>query len=106
MVNVYPPVGVFLPVATVSVELVAGGRFTDVGLSMQVDLGGQPLTVRPTVPINPFAGVTVTVYVVLLPCLTDRDEGEAEIPKSGAFTTSCTVVEWVRVPLVPVIVRV
>jgi len=45
----------------------------------------------------------------VLPRLTLRLVGETEIVKSGGFTkftTSLTVVEWLRVPLVPVIVSV
>jgi hypothetical protein len=38
--------------------------------------------------------------------VTVRDDGEAEIEKLGVpdeFTTKVTVVEWVKLPLVPVI---
>ncbi len=41
------------------------------------------------------------------PCVTVWVEGEAAKAKSGgALTTKVTVAEWVRVPLVPVMVKV
>jgi hypothetical protein len=46
---------------------------------------------------------------VLLPRVTVREDGEAETEKPGVpveVTTKVTVVEWVRLPLVPVIVSV
>ena len=62
MVSVYPPVVVFLLVDTVSVEFFGdGGNVTEVGLSVQVLNGGQPVTARLTVPENPFSPVTVVV---------------------------------------------
>ena len=56
------------------------------------------MTVRLTVLLNPFNGVTVTEYVVLEPRLMVRLEGVAEIKKSGGaveVTTNWTVVLWV-----------
>ena len=51
-----------LVVWTVKVELAAGGTMTDVGLNVQVLPVGQPaLTLRLTVLLYPFKGVTVTV---------------------------------------------
>lgn len=61
IVRVNVPVGVLLVVWTLKVEVWAGGRFTDVGLSVQVVFAGQPLTVRLTVPLNEFNGDTVAV---------------------------------------------
>ena len=61
IVTVYEPSGVALVVATVSVELPAGGMVNDVGLSVQVAPVGHPLTVRLTVPLNPLNGVAVAV---------------------------------------------
>lgn len=43
---------------------------------------------------------------MLEPRLTDLLEGDAEMEKSGFVTTSVTVVVWVRVPSVPLIVKV
>jgi hypothetical protein len=46
--------------------------------------------------------------VVLLPRVTVCEDGEAEMEKlpEVEFTTNVTVVEWLRLPLVPVIVKV
>jgi hypothetical protein len=44
-----------------------------------------------------------------LPAVTVREDGEAEMEKSPEppeFTNKVTVVEWIRLPLVPVIVSV
>ena len=44
-----------------------------------------------------------------MPAVTVCDDGEAEMEKFGVapgFTTRVTIVEWVRLPLVPVIVSV
>jgi hypothetical protein len=58
----YVPVGVFFAVETVNVEFAGdGGKVTEVGLSPQVAFDGQPVTLRPTVPVNPFKAVTVVV---------------------------------------------
>ena len=62
MVNVYPPVGVLLPVDTLRVEFAGdGGKVTEVGLNVQLADDGQPVTLRLTVPVNPFSAVTVVV---------------------------------------------
>jgi hypothetical protein len=80
--------------------------FTEVGLKVAVEFVGSPLILNDTVPVKPLIGVTVTVYVALLPRVTVSDEGEAET--ENEFTTRVTVVEWVRLGLVlvPVIVSV
>jgi hypothetical protein len=60
MVNVRVPVGVRLVVETVNVEFAGdGGKVTELGVSVQVLLAGQPVTLRVTVPANPFREVTV-----------------------------------------------
>ena len=38
---------------------------TGLGLNAQVLLGGQPLTVRLTIPLKVFTGVKVAVYVAV-----------------------------------------
>ena len=48
-----------LPVTTVIV--VEPDVLTVVGLNVAVEPEGRPLTLKPTVPVNPFPGVTVTV---------------------------------------------
>jgi hypothetical protein len=82
---------------------------TDRGLKLGEVRDGSPLTLKLTVPLNPPDGVTVTVYVVKEPRLTDWEAGEALMEKSpvlAGFTTRVTVVEWTNAPLVPVTVRV
>ena len=62
MVNVNIPVGVFFAVETVNVEFAGdGGNVTEVGFSLQVASDGQPVTLRFTVPVNPFNAVIVVV---------------------------------------------
>ena len=62
MVNVNVPVGVFLLVPTLTVEFAGdGGTVTDAGIILQLLLAGQPVTLRLTVPENPFKAVTVPV---------------------------------------------
>jgi hypothetical protein len=82
---------------------------TDVGLKLPVAPVGNPLTLKFTVPVKPAIALTVVVYVVPFPAVTVCEPGVAEMLKSGvgtAFTTSVTVVECVKLPLVPVIVIV
>jgi hypothetical protein len=76
---------------------------TLVGLiAPQVRLAGT-VSVRLTTPVNPFTADTVIVEVAETPALTAAGD-VAEIVKS--VTVKVAVVECVRVPLVPVIVRV
>ena len=96
IVNVRVPVGVCLVVDSVRVELPAGGSVTEGGVNVWLVFAGEPLTLNVTLPANPFEGVAVTAYVVLLPRLTDRLAGEAEMEKSGMTTTNWTVVVWVK----------
>ena len=52
-----------------------------------------PLTLKLTVPANPFTLAMVTVYEPEVPRVTVSDDGDAEIVKSGlgaAFTTRVT----------------
>ena len=70
-----------LAVLTVSVELPE--VFTEVGLKLAVAPVGSPLTLKPTVPVNPFTAPIVALYVVLLPCVTLWEDGVAPIVKSG-----------------------
>jgi hypothetical protein len=58
MVNGKLPVGVVLLVVIVRVEL---PEVSDVGLNEPLAPAGNPLTVRPTLPVNPPLGVTVAV---------------------------------------------
>ena len=82
---------------------------TDDGLKLAVAFTGTPLALNATVPLNPPDAVTVTVYFAALPLLMLRLPGEAVMVKSpvdGAVTTSVAVVVCVRVPSVPLMVKV
>ena len=92
-------------VATVSVE--EPEPVTDVGTNVPVAPVGNPLTVKLTAELNPFAPVTVGVKVVLTPCVTDCELGVAASVNVGvAFTTNVTAEFCTRLPLVPVTVKV
>lgn len=70
---------------------------------------GKLVTLRLTLPVNPFCLTMVTVYVVEFPRVTDRELGAAEIVKLGGatgFTTRVTLAECARLPEVPWIVMV
>jgi hypothetical protein len=74
---------------------------------LAVTPAGRPVAASVTLPVNPFAGVTVTVSVALLPCVTDRAAAAGAMVKVGAgATVSAIVVEAVRLPEVPVTVTV
>src|SRR5581483_6541542 len=86
----YVPAAVALLVLTVTVE--EPGPVTLEGVKVAVDPEGRPFNERVTVPANPFEGETLAVYVVLLPGVTVRVAGVAEIKKSGAgFNASVAV---------------
>jgi hypothetical protein len=100
-----PSVAVLL-VVIVSVEEVAVAGF---GLNDAVAPDPNPVTDNVTPLVNPPLREIETVYVVLLPRFTDRDNGDAERVKfavTGAVTTSVTVVVCASAPLVPVTVSV
>jgi hypothetical protein len=71
-------------------------------IAPQVRLAGT-VSVRDTVPVKPLTAATVMVEVAEVPAWTAAGE-VAAIVKS--VTVNVAVVEWDRVPLVPVIVRV
>jgi hypothetical protein len=76
---------------------------TLVGLiAPQVRLAGT-VSVRLTVPVNPLRAVTVMVEVAETPALTAAGEVAAMLK---SVTVNVALVEWLKVPLVPVIVRV
>jgi len=108
MVMVLAPLLALRAAVTESVEL--PDPVIDVGLKVPVTREPSPLTLRLTAPVNPFTALVVTVYCPVLPRVTLRLAGETEMVKSGTpptgFTTRVTVLEWLRVPPVPVIVRV
>lgn len=107
MVSVRFPVVALLPTFTVRVEVPE--PLTDVGFKFAVTREPCPVTLRLTVPANPFCPVMVIVEVPDEPRAMVKVDGDAEMVKSGlggGLTTSVTVVECVRLPLVPVIVKV
>ena len=71
-------------------------------IAPQVRLAGT-VSVKVTVPVKPLTADTVIVDVAGTPTVTAAGE-VAAIVKS--VTVKVAVVEWLRVPLVPVIVRV
>lgn len=71
-------------------------------IAPQVRLAGT-VSVRLTVPVKPLRAVTVMVEVADTPAFTAAGE-VAVMLKSR--TVKVALVEWLRVPLVPVIVRV
>ena len=71
-------------------------------IAPQVRFAGT-VSVRLTVPVNPLIAVTVIVEDAEVPAVTAAGE-VAEMEKS--VTVNTAVVEWVRVPLVPVTVTV
>ena len=107
MVKVRVPNAALRPTVTVRVELPE--PVMDVGLKLVLTRDPWPLTLKFTVPAKPFSPVTVTVDVPLVLRGTVMLVGESEIEKSGlgaGLTTSVTVVECTRLPLVPVMVSV
>jgi len=107
MVNVRVPIVARRLTVTDSVEVPE--PVTEAGLKLVVTREPCPLTLRLTVPVNPFTAPIVMVAVPVVVRGTVMLVGESEIVKSGTgagFTTSVTVVECTRLPLVPVIVTV
>ena len=75
-----------------------------VGVRLQLMLVDEVVTDRVTVSEKPFAELTVIVEVSAEPIFPVRLVGAASIVKSSMVKAA--VVEWERVPLVPVIPRV
>lgn len=73
-----PVVAVLLAVRVSTLEVV-----DDVGLNEAVTPLGIPVAVNDTLPLNPFSGVTETVSVTLLPCVTESVEAEGASVKLG-----------------------
>lgn len=87
--------------AIVNVDEPEPGRL--VGLNVPVANGGNPETLRLTVPLYPFNAVSVAVYVVELPTVVVCEDGVAESEKS--VMDKVTLAVCVRVPSVAVMVR-
>jgi hypothetical protein len=79
MVIVDEPVVAVLLAVNVSVLEV----LDDVGLNEAVTPLGSPDAVNDTLPVKPLTGVTVTVSVALVPCVTDNIEAERASVKLG-----------------------
>ncbi len=81
----------------------------EAGLKPAVTPDGRPVAVRPTDPAKLPLGVIETEYVVPPPAVTVRDAGVTPSEKSpvgeAAWTTRVAGAEWLRLPLVPVIVN-
>ena len=90
MVSVYAPGGVDEAVVTVKVDDFADASVIEieVGLKPVVVSPDAPLTFSEIFPVNPPAGVAVTVYVVASAGLIVLDGGEADRAKSAAGVAS------------------
>jgi hypothetical protein len=104
-------VTVEVPVVAVALALKVTVLVEVVGLvpNAAVTPAGRPDADRVTLPVNPPDGVTVTMLLALLPCVTATLAGEAESEKLGAATAVTVneiVVVWVSAPDVPVMVTV
>src|SRR5262249_60789376 len=105
MVTVLAPVAAVLLAVSVNVLVVAVLE----GLKRAVTPLARPEAAKLTLPMKPFAGVTVIVLVTLFPRPTVKLAGDAERLKSGttgALTVRVNVVVRVSVPEVPVTVSV
>jgi len=60
-------------------------------LNVPVAPAGSPLTLSPTVPVNPFTAPVFTVYVVLLPAFTVCALGVPDKLKSGLGELNGTI---------------
>ena len=101
MVAVTVPVAAVLVAVNVRVLVVVAGC----GLKTALTPLGKPEAERVTEPLKPFDLVIVTVLLPLPPCVTVTLFGDADRLKSGVgagFTVSVTLLEWVVLPLVPV----
>ena len=80
-------------VLTVTVVVMGPAPFSVrlVGENTHEALDGRLLQLKATVPVNPFWGVTVTVYVVVPPEATVAEEGVAEMLKSAPVPAMVTV---------------
>jgi len=79
---------------------------TDAGLNTKLIPAG-PEADRLTLPANPFVALTVTWVLPDNPAGIVTSGGLVEIAKSGSsVTVTLTVVEWEKLPLVPVTVIV
>jgi hypothetical protein len=71
-------------IVNVSVEGVVPLGVTDAGVTAQVEFAGAPVHARVTAWLNPPAGVTETVAVVLLPAVNVPVAGDIDSVNPGA----------------------
>jgi len=97
-----PVVAAPVAVSVILLEPVAG-----FGLNDAVTPAGSPEADKLTLLVNPLCGVTATLLVALDPCAMFTLFGDADNVKfPTTVTASVIVVEFVRLPEVPVIARV
>src|SRR5260370_21439193 len=106
MVNTYLPTGDLCAVVTVrvDVEVPPETSVTGLGLDVPVDLAGNPVTARWTLPAKVLRDFRVRLNLAVVTTLIVWTEFPPLMEKSGAVTASDTEVVWVRVPSVPVMV--
>ena len=85
----------------VKVEVLVAG----LGVNLTVEPEGWPERERVTAPLNPLDGRTVTVYVAVLPRLTDCDAGLTESEKSAGTVVTVTLALPETPPLAAVTVK-
>jgi hypothetical protein len=92
-----------------TVSVADPGAFTELELSVALTPAGAPLTLSATAPLKPLTTPTLIVELPLAPAFTVSEAGDADTLKSGGgsgLICRFTVTECVRLPLVPVTVRV
>jgi len=100
-VTVRVPVAAVLLAVSVNVLVEAAGF----GLNDAMTPLGRPDADRLTLPLNPFCGVTMIMLMPLAPCETLRLLGDADREKfGGTVTLKLIVIEFIRLPEVPVMV--
>ncbi len=88
------------------VSVVEPEPVTDAGLNTKL-IPADPEADRSTVPANPFVVLTLTWVLPDTPAGIVTNDGLVEIAKSGgSVTVTLTVLEWEKLPLVPVTVTV
>jgi hypothetical protein len=101
IVSVKVPLGPDADVLTLSVD----GPVAGFGENVTLEPDGWPLRLRVTDPVNPLDGVTVTVYVAVLPRRTDTEAGLMESEKSAGKPVTVTLAVPLTVPLVAITVK-
>jgi hypothetical protein len=103
MVTVAAPSAAEIPAWNVTTLVPVAGFVPNVAVTPD----GRPEALKVTEPLNPFAGLTVTVLVALTLCCTLTVPGAAARLKSGAgVTVRAIAVLCVKLPETPVIVTV